>query len=72
MDTKAPSLDTLPEEVLQCVLQHVPFKDRAKVAPLVCKKWALALRQASRAWDSVDIDTADVRLPDKLWQPQGA
>ncbi|KAL0040572.1 hypothetical protein WJX77_011297 [Trebouxia sp. C0004] len=67
MDTKAPSLDTLPEEVLQCVLQHVPFKDRAKVAPLVCKKWALALRQASRAWDSVDIDTAEVRLPDKLW-----
>lgn len=90
MDTKAPSLETLPEEVLQCVLQHVPFKDRygslqrkealsvdpplmeclecrAKVAPLVCKKWALALRQASRAWDSVDIDTAEVRLPDKLW-----
>jgi len=28
MDLKTPSMDTLPEEVLQCVLQHVPFKDR--------------------------------------------
>ncbi|KAL0049461.1 hypothetical protein WJX82_002969 [Trebouxia sp. C0006] len=36
MDTKAPSLETLPEEVLQCVLQHVPFKDRNGIAAGEC------------------------------------
>lgn len=46
---------------------HPCLECRAKVAPQVCKKWAAALGQASRAWDTVDIDTAEVRLPEQLW-----
>lgn len=86
---KATGVDTLPEEVLQCLFQHVKFTQRqgthapprpvsdlfkrlivcrVKVAPLVCKKWARALRQSSHAWDDLRFDCRNVGVSTAVFQ----
>ncbi|KAL0023393.1 hypothetical protein WJX79_003417 [Trebouxia sp. C0005] len=64
--TPVANLISLPDPLLEQILQLLPTKDRLSHIPLVCTHTAILSSQAGAVWDEVVIDAEVASVPLKL------